>query len=92
MLFIDCSACSATDLRYYYPMKKKMTLNTQDKMVAGVLSGIADYFDVDVALIRLIGVATLIITVFFPFALFYICAWIILPKDTAGKPDYEIVD
>ena len=92
MWSIGCSACSAVDMRYYYDMKKKLTRNTQDTMVAGVLSGIADYFDVDVALVRLIGVATLILTVFFPFALFYICAWIILPKDTAGKPDYEIVD
>jgi phage shock protein PspC (stress-responsive transcriptional regulator) len=61
-------------------------------MVAGVLSGIADYFDVDVALVRLIGVATMILTVFFPFALFYICAWIILPQDTAVEPNYKIID
>lgn len=92
MWSIGCSACSATDLRYYNPMKKKMTLHTQDKMVAGVLSGRADYFDVDVALVRLIGVATMILTVFFPFALFYICAWIILPQDTAVEPNYKIID
>ena len=32
---------------------KKLYRNTENKMLAGVCSGIADYFDIDPALVRL---------------------------------------
>lgn len=35
---------------------KKLYRNTQNKMLAGVCSGIADYFGIDATLIRLIWV------------------------------------
>lgn len=34
-------------------MKKRLYRNEQDKMIAGVCSGIAEYFDIDPTLIRL---------------------------------------
>ncbi len=57
---------------------KKLYRNEYDKVVAGVCSGIAEYFEVDKSLVR-------IVTVFLMFVLFwaalptYIIAWAILP-------------
>lgn len=57
---------------------KKLYRNEYDKAVAGVCSGIAEYFEIDKSLVRLV-------TVFLMFVLFwavlptYIIAWAILP-------------
>lgn len=71
-------------------MKKKLTRNTKHKLIAGVMSGLADYFEQDVVLMRLLGAALFIFTGFAPFGLLYIFAWIIMPED--GKPHYEVVE
>jgi len=73
-------------------MTKKLTRNTKDTMIAGVMSGLATYFDQDTALFRLIGAALFIFTVFLPFGLLYIAAWIILPVAVDHEPEYTIVD
>ncbi len=57
---------------------KKLYRNVYDKMIAGVCSGLADYFNIDKSLVRLA-------TVFLGLLLFwvvlptYIVAWVILP-------------
>ncbi len=48
-------------------------------MIGGVCAGLAQYFDLDVSLLRLIFVAAAIVTAFFPVFVFYIVAWIIIP-------------
>ena len=45
-------------------MKKKLTRNTQNKLIAGVLSGLADYTNQDVTLYRVLAVVGLILTGF----------------------------
>ena len=71
-------------------MKKKLVRNTKKKILGGVLSGLADYFNLDVTMVRLVYAVALIFTVFAPFGLLYVFAWVIIPPDTA--PDYEIVE
>ena len=73
-------------------MKKKLTRNTADKIIAGVLSGLAEYFDQDVVLFRLFGAATFIFTGFVPFGILYIFAWIIMPEKGLHDPDYDVVE
>ena len=73
-------------------MKKKLTRNTEDKLIAGVMSGLADYFDQDVVLFRLLGAAAFILTGFVPFGLLYIFAWIIIPEAGREEPEYTVVD
>lgn len=61
---------------------KRIYRNTDDVKIAGVCSGIADYFDVDPTLIRLIWVLLCLwggIGI-----VLYLIAWIIVPKN----PDY----
>ena len=60
-------------------MKKKIYRSKKDSMIAGVCGGIAEYFDVDPTLIRLLMVIFFLLggTGF----IFYIIAWIIIPKN-----------
>lgn len=58
---------------------KRIYRNTREKVVGGVCSGIADYFDVDVAWIRLAFVLSVFASGFGLLA--YIIAWIVFPKD-----------
>ncbi|MFC2165598.1 PspC domain-containing protein [Acidobacteriota bacterium] len=60
-------------------MSKKLYRSQTKKMIAGVCGGLADYFDMDVSLLRLLFVAFTLLTALFPFAIFYIVAWIIVP-------------
>ena len=69
-------------------MAKKLYRSQTKKMIGGVCGGLADYFDMDVSLLRLLFVAFTLLTALFPFAIFYIIAWIIVPlqpETTTGE-------
>ncbi|MAQ59419.1 hypothetical protein CL638_01765 [bacterium] len=70
---------------------KKLTRSQEKAVVAGVLAGLAKYFDHDPVLYRVIAITFLIITGFFPGILMYLAAWIIMPK-TPVSTDYEVVE
>jgi phage shock protein PspC (stress-responsive transcriptional regulator) len=59
-------------------MEKKLRRNQQDKMIAGVCSGLADYFDIDVTWVRIAFVVAVIAGA--SGILAYIILWIALPK------------
>lgn len=58
-------------------MEKKLQRNEQDKMVAGVCAGLADYFDIDVTWIRIAFVVAVIAGL--SGLLAYIILWIAVP-------------
>jgi phage shock protein C len=64
-------------------MSKKLTRSVHNKMLGGVCSGMADYFDLDVSLVRLIFVALDLVTGLVPMLLFYIIAWIVIPAEAS---------
>jgi phage shock protein PspC (stress-responsive transcriptional regulator) len=58
---------------------------TDGKKIAGVCAGLAQYFDVDVTLVRLL----VVLGIFFSCGLVllaYIVAWIIMPRDSQVPP------
>lgn len=61
-------------------MGKRLYRLEDDKFIAGICSGIADYFRIDPTIIRL---AVLLITLFAPsgagMVLAYIIAWMVIP-------------
>jgi phage shock protein PspC (stress-responsive transcriptional regulator) len=59
---------------------KRLVRRTDDRMVAGVCSGVADYFGVDVTLVRLVTVVGAIFG-FGSLILAYIVAWALLPEE-----------
>lgn len=67
-------------------MPERVYRSVRDKMIGGVCGGLADYFRVDVTLVRLIALIAL-------FAggvgfLAYIAAWIIIPVDPAEHDNF----
>lgn len=66
-------------------MEKRLQRNEQDKMIAGVCSGLADYFDVDVTWIRIAFVVAVMIGA--SGLLAYIVLWIAVPPKPY-MPDY----
>jgi len=69
---------------------KKLYRNDETAVVAGVLSGLAEYFKQDPVLFRLIAILLLIVTGVFPGLMMYLIAWFIIPK--RPKADYTIID
>ncbi len=64
---------------------KRLVLNQQDKKIAGLCSGIADYIDVDVTVVRLIAVTGIILSGVIPGLLLYLIAAAITPKEGEAK-------
>lgn len=61
-------------------MEKKLQRDTQNKVIAGVCSGLANYFDIDVAIVRvLFAIALLCFSTGF---WIYLILWIVMPVGT----------
>jgi len=60
-------------------MKKELRRDPNNKIIAGVCSGIANYLDIDPVIIRLIWAAAIFL--FGTGFLFYIICWIIIPEE-----------
>ena len=58
---------------------KRLTRRSNDRMIAGVCSGVADYLGVDVTLVRLLTVVAAIFSVG-AVAVAYVAAWILMPE------------
>jgi len=70
-------------------MEKRLYKDQQHKMIGGVCAGLAEYFNIDVTLVRVLFFVTLILKGggFF----LYVVLWICLPKKpyTFGNPDVD---
>ncbi|MGI5836942.1 MAG: PspC domain-containing protein [Chloroflexota bacterium] len=62
---------------------KRLYRSRDQRMIAGVAGGIAEYFDVDPTLVRIIFVL-LALPGFFPGLLFYLILWVIIPPEPLG--------
>jgi phage shock protein C len=70
--------------------KKRLARDQEKAVIAGVLSGMANYFDQDPVLFRVAAIVFLILTGFFPGVLLYLAAWVIMPKEKPQDFDYEV--
>ncbi len=59
---------------------KQLKRSNKEKVIAGVCGGIAEYFDVDPSIVRIIYVVVSVLSVAFPGFLVYIIMWVIIPK------------
>ena len=66
-------------------MAKKLYRSSKQRMIAGICGGLAEYFDMDVIIMRLLFVAISLLSVLFPMVIFYIIAWIIVPEKEKSK-------
>lgn len=59
---------------------KRLT-RSKDKIIAGVCSGLARYFVLDVSLVRIAFVLIGLVTAFIPMSLVYVIMWLIIPEE-----------
>lgn len=64
--------------------EKKLRRSTSEKVVAGVLGGLAEYFGLDVTLVRLLYVVVSIFSAAFPGLLVYIILWVVMPVNDSS--------
>lgn len=64
---------------------KRLVLNQHDKKLSGLCAGLADYFEVDVTIVRLIVLTMIIMTGVVPGLLLYLIASAITPKEGEVK-------
>jgi phage shock protein C len=71
-------------------MKKRLTRSTSDKMIEGVCGGLAEYFDIDATIVRLIFAAGLVFG-FGSFGVLYLLMWAIVPKADSVETEPKAV-
>ena len=62
------------------PGPRRLVRSRDDKMIAGVCAGVADYFGVDVTLVRLLTVLGAVFSGG-TFVVAYVVAWLLLPEE-----------
>jgi len=59
---------------------KRLLRNTDNELIGGVCSGLADYFNMDITIVRLIFVFGSLFTCI-AFGLVYLVLWIVVPEE-----------
>jgi phage shock protein C len=62
---------------------KRLYRSTNNKMIAGICGGLAEYFNIDPVIVRLIFVI-LLLPGGLPGILPYLILWVVVPRNTAG--------
>lgn len=60
-------------------MEKRKLMRSNNRMIAGVCSGIADYFGWDITLVRIVYVLATFFTAFSG-GIVYLILWVIMPE------------
>lgn len=60
-------------------VKKKLYLSDTDKKIGGVCGGIAEYFDIDSTVVRLVWILATFFSMGFGI-IFYLIAWAVIPE------------
>ena len=66
--------------------RKKLLRPRAGRKIAGVCLGMAEYFDLDVTLVRLVWAVVLVVTGFIPAIIAYIVGWVIMPEEPHMLP------
>jgi phage shock protein C len=58
---------------------KRLMLSRTDRKLGGVCGGIAEYFEIDPTIVRLLTAVIAVLTALFPVLIAYALAWLIIP-------------
>ena len=61
-------------------MRKALRRSRTNRMIAGVIGGLAEYWSIDATLARIIFVIVSIVSAAFPGILVYAVLWLIIPE------------
>jgi phage shock protein PspC (stress-responsive transcriptional regulator) len=67
-----------------YPVRRRLVRSTNDRKIAGVCAGVADYFDMDTTLVRVLWLLATLVPG--PNILLYLILWIAVPEGPTGVP------
>ena len=67
-----------------YQARKRLVRSTNDRKIAGVCAGLADYFDLDATVIRIVWLVAVLCAG--TGLLAYVILWIALPEGLTGLP------
>ncbi len=70
-------------------MNKKLYRSRRVKAVSGVCGGLAEYFNIDVTIVRLIWVAAFLFSAGFPALMAYIIAIFVIPLEPDSDNNYD---
>lgn len=62
-------------------MEKKLRRSTKDCKIAGVCGGLAEYFDIDPTIVRIVYLLASLFSAGFPGILIYLILMLLMPKD-----------
>jgi len=60
---------------------KRLYRSSTHRMIAGVCGGLAEYFGIDPAIVRLGYIILSVASAAFPGILVYLVAWLVIPRD-----------
>ena len=66
--------------------ERRLRRSPDRKMIAGVIGGLAEYFDRDVSLLRLLYVLISVLSAAFPGIIVYLILWLVVPLRRPGEP------
>lgn len=61
-------------------VSRRLRRSRTDRQIAGVMGGLAEYFNVDPTLLRVIYVIGSIVSAAFPGLLVYLVLWLVIPE------------
>jgi phage shock protein C len=61
-------------------MRKPLRRSRTNRMIAGVVGGLADYWSIDATLARVIFVIVSILSAAFPGTIVYLLLWLVIPE------------
>ena len=79
MAFVEMSK-----YRYSRVMTKRLYRSKKDRMIAGVCGGLAEYFNIDPVIVRLIAVL-LLLPGGFPGLVPYLIFWVLVPEEPEAE-------
>lgn len=68
-------------------MSKQLTRNPNDKIIAGVAGGLADYFGIDATIVRIVFLLMLLPGGISP--LVYVLLWVVMPERASAPAAAE---
>lgn len=61
--------------------ERRLRRSRSHRMIGGVIGGLAEYFDRDPTLLRVLYVLISVLSAAFPGILVYVILWIVIPQD-----------
>lgn len=78
----DANLCAYCGKRIGSVLARKRLMRPRGhRKIAGVCAGLAEYFDLDVTLVRVLWLIATFFSALFPGFLLYIVAWIVMPEE-----------